>query len=234
MTVTVTTKYVFKDMPATGLTGIGGEGGGSGWEGDLDMDLLIEAKGTSAKHEVLALNVDLDDLNIVKGQNDTFVVTHPNVDDVILTLNAIERLVCTDKALALDVNGDAGEVYALLAAGLGQSDITKQLMGIGLWLKDAGKTDTEVAQILLDSPLYKADALGSSNETFVKHVYKNITVQTISLTDLNVFAGALDRKEITQAELLEAASNLTTFRDASHINLVGMVNTGIEYLPFGV
>jgi hypothetical protein len=233
MTVTVTTKYVFKDMPATGLTGVGGEGGGSGWVGDLDMDLLIEAKGTTAKSEALALNVDLDDLNIVKGQNDTFVVTHPNVDDVILTLNAIERLVCTDKALALDVNGDAGEVYALLAAGLGQSDITKQLMGIGLWLKDAGKTDTEVAQILLDSPLYKADALGSSNETFVKHVWNNLTGTTISLADLNIFAGALDRKEVTQAQLLEAASNLTTFRDATHINLVGMVDTGIEYTPFG-
>ena len=233
MTVTVTTKYVFKDMPSTGLTGVGGEGGGSGWVGDLDMDLLIEAKGTTAKSEALALNVDLDDLNIVKGQNDTFVVTHPNVDDVILTLNAIERLVCTDKALALDVNGDAGEVYALLAAGLGQSDITKQLMGIGLWLKDAGKTDTEVAQILLDSPLYKADALGSSNETFVKHVWNNLTGTTISLADLNIFAGALDRKEVTQAQLLEAASNLTTFRDATHINLVGMVDTGIEYTPFG-
>jgi hypothetical protein len=233
MTVTVTTKYVFKDMPATGLTGVGGEGGGSGWVGDLDMDLLIEAKGTTAKSEALALNVDLDDLNIVKGQNDTFVVTHPNVDDVILTLNAIERLVCTDKALALDVNGDAGEVYALLAAGLGQADITNELIGIGLWLKDAGKTDTEVAQILLDSPLYKADALGSSNETFVKHVWNNLTGTTISLADLNIFAGALDRKEVTQAQLLEAASNLTTFRDATHINLVGMVDTGIEYTPFG-
>jgi hypothetical protein len=124
-------------------------------------------------------------------------------------------------------------VYALLAAGLGQSDITKQLMGIGLWLKDAGKTDTEVAQILLDSPLYKADALGSSNETFVKHVWNNLTGTTISLADLNIFAGALDRKEVTQAQLLEAASNLTTFRDATHINLVGMVDTGIEYTPFG-
>lgn len=233
MTVTVTTKFVFKDMPATGLTGIGGEGGGSGWEGDLDTDLLIEAKGTSAKHEALALSVNLADLNIVKGQHDTFVVTHRNIDDVILTLNDIERLVCTDKSLALDVNGDAGEVYALLAAGLGQSDITRELMGIGLSLKDSGKTDTEVAQILLDSPLYKADALGSSNETFVKHVYKNITGETISLNDLNFFAGALDRHEVTQAQLLEAASNLATFRDASHINLVGMVNTGIEYLPFG-
>jgi hypothetical protein len=107
-------------------------------------------------------------------------------------------------------------------------------MGIGLWLKDAGKTDTEVAQILLDSSLYKADALGSSTETFVKHVWNNLTGTTISLTDLNVFAGALDRKEITQAELLEAASNLATFRDATHINLVGMVNTGIEYTPFEI
>ena len=35
MTVTVTTKYVFKDMPATGLTGIGGEGGGERDEHDV-------------------------------------------------------------------------------------------------------------------------------------------------------------------------------------------------------
>jgi hypothetical protein len=234
MTVSVTTKYVFKDMPATGLTGLGGDGGGSGWEGDLDMDLLIEAKGTTAKHEQFDLSVKLVDLAVVKGQQGAFVVTHKDINDVVLTLTDIERLVCTDKALALDVNGDAGEVYALLAAGLGQSDITKQLMGIGLWLKDSGKTDTEVAQILLDSSLYKADALGSSNETFVKHVWTNLTGTTISLTDLNYFAGALDRKEVTQAQLLEAASNLTTFRDATHINLVGMVDTGIEYTPFGV
>ena len=139
MTVTVTTKYVFKDMPSTGLTGVGGEGGGSGWSPDLDMDLLIEAKGTSSKHDQFDLNVNLSDLNVVKGQHAAFVVTHKTVDDVILTLTDVERLVCTDKALALDVNGDAGEVYALLAAGLGQSDITDELMGIGLALKDSGK-----------------------------------------------------------------------------------------------
>ncbi len=44
-------------LKITGLTGVGGEGGGSGWVGDLDMDLLIEAKGTTAKSEALALNV---------------------------------------------------------------------------------------------------------------------------------------------------------------------------------
>jgi hypothetical protein len=232
--MTVSTKITYKDMPTTGLTGLGGDGGGSGWSGDSDIDILIEATGTSAKHEVLQLNVNLADLNIVKGQHNTYIVTHDTIDDAVLTMKDVERLVCTDKALALDVNGEAGEVYSLLAAGLGQSDVTPALLGIGLALKDAGKSDVELAQMLLDSALYKQDALGSSNETFVKHVYKNITGETISLTDLTVFTGWLDRNEVTQAQLLETASNLESFRDADHINLVGVVDTGLEYIPYNL
>jgi hypothetical protein len=232
--MTVSTKFTYKDMPTTGLTGLGGDGGGSGWSGDSDIDLLIEATGTSAKHEALELNVNLADLNIVKGQHETYIVTHKNIDDVVLTMKDVERLVCTDKALALDVNGEAGEVYSLLAAGLGQADITPTLLGIGLALKDEGKSDVELAQMLLNSALYKQDALGSSNETFVKHVYKNLTGETISLADLTVFTGWLDRKEVTQAELLETASNLESFRDADHINLVGIVDTGLQYIPYNL
>jgi hypothetical protein len=150
-----------------------------------------------------------------------------------LTLQKVERLVCADKAKAFDVNGEAGEVYALLSAGLGQSDVTQELLGVGLWLKDQGKADTELAQILLDSALYKQDALGTSNETFVKHVYKNVTGETISLTDLALFTSWLDNKSMTQAQLLETASNLELFRDADHINLVGLTTTGITYEVFG-
>lgn len=230
--MTITTKFTYKDLPTTGLTGLGGEGGGSGWSGDTDIDLLIEATGTSNKHEALTLGVNLADLNIVKGTHDTYVVTHKDIDDVILTMNNIERLICTDKALALDVNGEAGEVYALLAAGLGASDVTPALLGLGLYFKDQGKTDVELAGLLLNSALYKQDALGSSNETFVKHVYHNITGNTISLEDLAFFTGVLDNKTMTQAELLEVASNLDLFRDADHINLVGVVDTGIQYIPY--
>ncbi len=106
------------------------------------------------------------------------------------------------------------------------------LIGVGLALQDTGMTDVELADLLLSSSVYKADALGTSNETFVKHVYKNVTGQTITLDDLTFFTGALDRKEVTQAQLLDAASNLVAFRDASHINLVGLADTGIEYTPF--
>lgn len=229
--MTVTTKLIYKDMPTTGLTGLGGEGG---WTGDGDMDFLVEITGTSAPHEEVYIKADINNLVLTKGINDTFVFTPVNVDDNVITTKDVDRVVFNDKALALDVNGPAGELYALLAAGLGASDITPALMGIGLYFQDQGRTDMQLAQLLLDSPLYKQDALGTSNETFVKHVYHNIFGQTISLADLTHFTGALDRKEVTQAQLLEAGSNLIAFRDATHINLVGLADTGIEYTPFVV
>ena len=227
--MTVTTKLVLKDMPTTGLTGIGGEGG---WTGDSDIDFLVEATGTSAPHEALSINATKSQFTMTKGTNDTFVFVPTNVDDSMITTKDVERVVFNDKAIALDVNGPAGELYALLSAALGQSDVNAGLIGIGLALQDTGLTDVQLAELLLNSSLYKADALGISNETFVKHVYTNITGQTISLADLTLFTGWLDRKEITQAQLLEAASNLAVFRDVTHINLVGLADTGIEYTPF--
>jgi hypothetical protein len=149
----------------------------------------------------------------------------------MITTKDVERVVFTDKALALDVAGPAGSLYTLLSAALGQSDVSATLLGIGLALQDTGKTDTELAQILLDSDLYKADALGTSNETFVKHVYKNITGETISLADLTMYTSWLDNKSWTQAELLNAASDLAAFREVA---LVGLADTGIEYIPFSL
>lgn len=226
--MTVTTKLVLKDMPTTGLTGIGGEGG---WTGDSDIDFVVEATGTSAPHEVLNISANIGDFTMTKGTNGTFVFVPDNVDDSMFTTKDVERVVFTDKAIALDVTGAAGNLYALLAAGLGQSDVNSTYVGIGLALQDTGKTDVELAQILLDSGLYKADALGTSNETFVKHVYHNVTGQTISLADLTVFTGWLDSKAWTQAELLNAASDLVTFREVA---LVGLADTGIEYIPFAL
>ena len=226
--MTVTTKLVVKDMPTTGLVGVGGDG----WVGDGDLDILVEATGTSAPHEALSVNATKSQFTVTKGTNGTFVFVPNNVDDNMITTKDVERVVFTDKGLALDVNGPAGEVYALLSAALGQTDVNAGLMGVGLALQDTGMTDIQLAEVLLNSSLYKADALGTSNETFVKHVYTNVTGSAISLADLTLFTGWLDRKEITQAQLLDAASNLTTFRDATHINLVGMVDTGIEYTPF--
>ena len=145
--MSITVKLEYKDLPATGVIGAA----------DNDLDLLITATGTN-KVDKLTLGVDFNDLTFTKVAND-WAVTHKDIDDVTLLLKDIERLENGTKGLALDVTGAAGEVYALLATALGKADVTPELMGIALSLKDAGKSDLEVAQVILDSTVYKQDVL---------------------------------------------------------------------------
>jgi len=224
----VITRVTYKDLPETGLTGVTGLTDGT-FVGDGKIDILIEAEGTVNDIDTLGLGVDLDDLTFAQGK-ESILVTHPDLPDVVLSMRSIERVMGTDGSLAFDVEGNAGEMYALLATAFGKSDVTKELMGMALYLKDSGKTDMEVAQVILNSPAYKQDALGSSNETLVKQIYKNVLGTVPSFADLVYFTTELDKGTFTQAQLLEVASNLELTRDADHINLVGM--SSISYTPY--
>ncbi len=230
----ITTKLVFKDLPATGLTGLGGS---DTVIGDNDMDLLIEAIGTTGVDTLDLSGVNLSDLTINKAKNDSWVATHKDIDDVVLLMRDVERIHGKDKFLALDVNGAAGEVYALLCTAFGKADVTPTMVGSYLFQKDTytrlgtAKVDELLAKNILDSAAYKQDAMGSSNETFVKQVYKNVLNQTPSFADLMYFVMELDKGTFTQPQLLEAASNLELTR--TNIGLVGLETTGIEYIPVG-
>lgn len=225
----VFTRITYKDLPETGLTGVTGLTDGT-FVGDGKIDILIEAVGQSSTLDTIGLGVKLTDLTFAQGK-ESMLVTHADLPDVVLSLQSIERVMGTDKAKAFDVKGNAGEVYALLATALGKADVTPAIMGKFLSYKDQGKTDTEIAEMILESTEYKQDALGTSNETFVKQVYKNLLNTSPSFADLIYFTMELDKKTFTQEQLLEAASNLDLARDADHINLVGM--SSIDYTPYG-
>ena len=229
----ITTKLTYKDLPATGLTGLGGS---DTMLGDNDLDLLIEATGTAGL-DTLELSVNLADLNLNSAKNNSWVATHKDIDDVVLLLKDVERIQGKDKSLALDVKGAAGEVYALLCTAFGKADVTPAMVGSYLFQKDTytrlgtAKVDELLAKNILDSVAYKQDAMGSSNETFVKQVYKNVLNQAPSFADLMYFTMELDKGTFSQAQLLEAASNLELTR--TNIGLVGLETTGIEYTPVG-
>jgi serralysin len=229
----ITTKLTYKDLPATGLTGLGGS---DTVLGDNDLDLLIEATGTAGL-DTLELSVNLADLNLNSAKNNSWVATHTAIDDVVLLLKDVERIQGKDKSLALDVKGAAGEVYALLCTAFGKADVTPAMVGSYLFQKDTytrlgtAKVDELLAKNILDSVAYKQDAMGSSNETFVKQVYKNVLNQAPSFADLMYFTMELDKGTFSQAQLLEAASNLELTR--TNIGLVGLETTGIEYIPVG-
>ena len=201
---------------------------GTGRIGDGTVDVVVDVTGTTG--------ID----TYTTGGASTEFTTTKTVDNVKLASTLVsnmefnlanhERVVFTDKAVAYDATGRAGDVYALLAAALGTADVTKAYTGIGIYLADAGWTNKQLAEALLATDTYKADAGGVSNETFIKHVYKNVYGTNASLADVTTLTTWMTTNNYSQADVLVTASELAAFETT--IGLVGLATTGIEYTPF--
>lgn len=200
---------------------------GTGRVGDGTVDIQVDVTGTTGI-----------DTYTVGGKSTEFTTTK-NAHDVTLvstlatnttfTLADHERVVFSDKAIAYDAAGRAGDVYALLAAALGTADVTKAYTGIGIDLADKGWTNKQLATALLATDTYKADAGGVSDETFIKHVYKNVYGTDAALADVTSLTAWMHNSNLSQADVLVAASELTAFETT--IGLTGLATTGIEYTP---
>ena len=200
---------------------------GTGRAGDGTVDIAVDVTGTTGI-----------DTYTMGGASTEYTVTKTAgnieldstlVSNMEFNLADHERVVFTDKAIAYDAAGRAGDVYALLAAALGTSDVTNAYKGIGIHLADAGWTNKQLAEALLATDVYKADAGGVSNETFIKHVYKSVMGTTATLADVTGLTNWMTTNNYSQADVLVTASELTTFETA--IGLVGLATTGIEYTP---
>jgi hypothetical protein len=200
---------------------------GAGRIGDGTVDVQVDVTGTSAV-----------DTYTVGGASTEYTITKTAgnieldstlVSNIEFNLADHERVVFSDKALAYDAAGRAGDVYALLAAALGTSDVTSAYKGIGIYLADAGWSNKELATALLATDTYKTDAGGVSDETFIKHIYKNVMGTNATLAEVTAYTTWMTANNYTQADVLVMASELATFETA--IGLVGLATTGIEYTP---
>ena len=203
---------------------------GTGRVGDGTVDVTVDVTGTTG--------ID----TYTMGGASTEYTTTKTTDNVKLASTLVsnmefnlanhERVVLTDKAIAYDATGRAGDVYALLAAALGTADITNAYKGIGIHLADAGWTNKELATALLATDTYKTDAGGVSNETFIKHVYKNVFGTDATLTQVTDYTAWMTNNNLSQADVLVTASELAAFETT--IGLTGLATTGIEYTPYVV
>ena len=200
---------------------------GTARTGDGTVDVQVDVTGTTGI-----------DTYTVGGKSTEFTITKnaSNITldstlatNVSMTLADTERVVFSDKAIAYDAAGRAGDVYALLAAALGTADVTKAYTGIGIDLADKGWTNKQLAEALLNTSVYKTDAGGISNETFIKHVYKNVFGTDATLTQVTDYTAWMTNSKLSQADVLVAASELAAFETT--IGLVGLATTGIEYTP---
>jgi hypothetical protein len=201
---------------------------GTGRVGDGTVDVTVDVSGTTG--------ID----TYTMGGASTEYTTTKTTDNVKLASTLVsnmefnlanhERVVFTDKAIAYDATGRAGDVYALLAAALGTADVTNAYKGIGIHLADAGWTNKQLAEALLATDTYKTDAGGVSTETFLKHVYKNVFGTDATLAQVTEYTTWMTNSNLSQADVLVAASELAAFETT--IGLVGLATTGIEYTPF--
>lgn len=200
---------------------------GTGRIGDGTVDVQVDVTGT-ASVDTYTVGGASTEYTITKNTNDVTLAS-TLVSNLEIKLADHERVVFTDTAIAYDAAGRAGDVYALLAAALGVSDVTAEYEGIGIKLADAGWTNKQLATALLATDVYKTDAGGVSDETFIKHVYKNVMGTDATLADVTALTNWMNGNHYSQADVLVAASELASFETA--IDLVGLATTGIEYTP---
>jgi hypothetical protein len=200
---------------------------GTGRAGDGTVDIQVDVTGTTGV-DTYAMGGKSSEFTVTKTA-DNVKLTSTLVNNMEFNLADHERVVFTDKAIAYDAAGRAGDVYALLAAALGVADVTKAYEGIGIDLADKGWTNKQLAEALLSTDVYKTDAGGVSNETFIKHVYKNVFGTSATLTQVTDYTAWMTNSKLSQADVLVAASELAAFETT--IGLVGLATTGIEYTP---
>jgi hypothetical protein len=200
---------------------------GTGRSGDGTVDITVDVTGTTGV-DTYTMGGASTEYTITKTAGN-IELDSTLVSNMEFNLADHERVVFTDKAIAYDAAGRAGDVYALLAAALGTADVTNAYKGIGISLADKGWTNKQLAEVLLATDVYKADAGGVSNETFIKHVYKNVMGTTATLSDVTGLTNWMTANNYSQADVLVTASELASFETA--IGLVGLATTGIEYTP---
>jgi hypothetical protein len=200
---------------------------GTGRAGDGTVDITVDVTGTTGVDTYTMGGASTEFTTTKTAGKVTLASTL--VSNMEFNLADHERVVFTDKAIAYDAAGRAGDVYALLSAALGTADVTNTYKGIGIKLADAGWTNKQLAEALLATDVYKTDAGGVSNETFIKHVYKNVFGTDATLTQVTDYTAWMTNSKLSQADVLVAASELAAFETT--IGLVGLATTGIEYTP---
>ena len=138
-------------------------------------------------------------------------------------LTNVERFQFTDKSIAIDLNGNAGNTAKILGAVFGKESLTnKNYVGIGLHFLDAGWTYDNLAGLALDA------AGATTNDQIVSLLWTNVIGTKPSEADKASFITLLENG-MSAGALAHLAAD--TSLNTTNINLVGLAQTGIEYMP---
>ena len=144
------------------------------------------------------------------------------------TLTHVERLQFTDKLLALDLDGNAGEVAKTLGAVFGKTAVAnKEYAGIGLYYTDTlNYSYNDLMQLAINARL----GPNPTSAQVVDLLYTNVVGTAPDAITRKSFTDLLDDHIYTVASLGVMAAD--TALNLANINLVGLQQAGLEYAPF--
>jgi len=196
-----------------------------------DIELNEKLKATSAD-DIYDGGIGLDTVLYSKNLNNYSVKKSISgqitVNDKLLLegndiLRNIERLQFLDKSIAFDLNGNAGTTAKILGAVFGKESLSnKNYVGIGLSFLDSSWTCDNLAALALD-------AVGAkTNDQIVSLLWTNVIGTKPTAADKQPFIALLENG-MSAGALAHLAAD-TSF-NTTNINLVGLAQTGIEYIP---
>ena len=163
------------------------------------------------------------------SQTATGWVLHDTTDGSRDVLVGMERLVFKDQALALDLEGHAGMTAKTLGAVFGKDSVAnKSFVGIGLhFVDELNYSYPSLMELAINARL----GANASSAQVVDLLYTNVVGQAPDTTARKTFTDLLDNGTFTVGGLGVLAAD--TELNKVNINLVGLAQTGLEYLPFG-
>lgn len=144
------------------------------------------------------------------------------------TLTQVERLQFADGMRAIDLDGNAGIVAKTLGAVFGKSAIAnKEYAGIGLHFVDTLHYNyADLMQLAITAKL----GTTPTSAQVVDLLYTNVVGQAPDATTQKIFADLLDNHTYTVGSLGVLAAD--TDLNKVNINLIGLNQSGLEYLSF--
>ena len=147
---------------------------------------------------------------------------------VVATLKDIERIDFSDVSVALDIDGNAGQLYRIYQAAFARAADT---VGLGYWIgvMDNGASLQAVAAGFAGSSEFSALYAGArTNREIVDMFYQNVLHRAGDAGGAEYWAGVLDRKDASLAGVLLGFSESAENQAA----LIGIVGNGIVFTPY--
>jgi hypothetical protein len=218
------------------IKGFGTAGTGAVGNGIVQTIVNVTPDATAAVN-TYTFNDKSADYTLVNDTADNILKVTSALDTLVsFNLNNYQRVNYTDKSTAFDITGHAGDVYALLKAGLGGT-VNTTYEGLGIKMEDSGSTSAQVAQAIASSSVFAAAAGGSDYASFVNYVYTNVVGTAPTPAQALPYVTQLATGATTEGAMLAAAAHITAFQQT--VGLVGvapattgvLAGTGIDFIP---